>query len=137
MFRRLLRPSLFQSLKRPTRRGPVLTTLSLSFGGGALALNAAASSSNEHQPPLSSLLRGYLVFSLCSLPSLVDASPRIISFLSSVPVLRQVSDAFLKVTFFDQVRPFFFPLTIVLTLFPAVRRRRNSRRMYSPPPLPP
>jgi proline dehydrogenase len=83
---------------RVPRRPLVATALSLSFG--ALALHA---SSNDHQQqPMSSLLRAYLVFTLCSLPSLVDASPRIISFLSNTPVLCHVTDAFLKVTFFDQ-----------------------------------
>ena len=77
---------------------PVLATLSLSCG--ALALNATAK--EKQVPTLSSLVRAYVVFSLCSLPSLVDASPHILSFLSAVPVLRQTSDAFLRLTFFHQ-----------------------------------
>ena len=117
---RFLRPSLIQCLRRPyplrvrlTRPGPILArttlaTITVSFG--ALALQSSPhdepdphAHSDPDQPPLTSLLRAYLVFSLCSFPSLVDASPRILSFFSAIPVLRQVSEAFLRVTFFDQV----------------------------------
>ena len=120
MFRFLLRPNLLRRsypLRARLTPGPLarttLATLTLSIG--AITLHADASStdsvpeqhsqSNQDQPPLTELLRAYLVFSLCSFPSLVDASPRILSFLSTVPVLRDVSEAFLRVTFFKQVCP--------------------------------
>lgn len=54
-------------------------------------------------PTMGSLFRTYLVYSLCSIPSLVDASPKLLSAMSSVPVLKQITEAFVRVTFFDQV----------------------------------
>ncbi|KIL62170.1 hypothetical protein M378DRAFT_187387 [Amanita muscaria Koide BX008] len=54
------------------------------------------------KPPLSSLVRAYTVYSLCSIPSLVDYSPHILHALSSVPVLKQITEAFVRVTFFEQ-----------------------------------
>jgi len=50
------------------------------------------------------LIRTYIVYSMCSVPVLVDASPRILSVLSAVPGVRQITEAFVRVTFFDQVR---------------------------------
>jgi proline dehydrogenase len=33
----------------------------------------------------------------------VDASPRLLSFMTSVPGLKQITEAFVRITFFDQV----------------------------------
>ncbi|KAF9482380.1 FAD-linked oxidoreductase [Pholiota conissans] len=51
---------------------------------------------------IGSLVRTYLVYSMCSIPSLVDASPKILSAMSSVPGLKQITEAFVRYTFFDQ-----------------------------------
>ncbi len=53
---------------------------------------------------LSTLIRAYVVYSFCSLPTLVDWSPVILQTLSAVPGLRQVTEAVVRATFFDQVR---------------------------------
>lgn len=39
---------------------------------------------------------------MCAIPSLVDASPRILEALTNVPGIKQVTEAFVRVTFFDQ-----------------------------------
>ncbi len=55
-------------------------------------------------PPLSELVRTYIVYSLCSVPFLVDWSPTILSTLMAIPGLKQITEAVVRVTFFDQVR---------------------------------
>ncbi|KAI1790476.1 FAD-linked oxidoreductase [Ganoderma leucocontextum] len=52
--------------------------------------------------PLSELVRAYVVYSLCSVPFLVDWSPTVLSTLLSIPGLKQVAEAIVRVTFFDQ-----------------------------------
>lgn len=54
--------------------------------------------------PLTSLLRSYFVFSVCSVPAFVDWSPHIISFMTSVPGLKQLAEALVRRSFFAQVR---------------------------------
>ncbi|KAI0706218.1 FAD-linked oxidoreductase-like protein [Cytidiella melzeri] len=52
--------------------------------------------------PLSSLLRSYIVYAMCSIPFLVDYSPTILSTCLSIPILQSVTEAFVRVTFFEQ-----------------------------------
>jgi len=54
--------------------------------------------------PLTSLLRSYFVFSVCSVPVLVNWSPHVISFMTSVPGLKQLAGALVRRSFFAQVR---------------------------------
>lgn len=54
-------------------------------------------------PSLGSLVRAYTVYTICSVPALVDASPRVLSFLTSIPGIRQITEEFVRATFFDQV----------------------------------
>lgn len=57
----------------------------------------------EKKPvPLSSLLRSYMVYSMCSMPLLIDWSPAILSTLSSIPGVRQVTEFVVRHTFFSQ-----------------------------------
>ena len=56
-------------------------------------------------PPLSSLVRAYAVYSMCSIPLIVEYSPHILRILLSVPVVKQITEALVRVTFFNQVRP--------------------------------
>ncbi|KAI0717523.1 FAD-linked oxidoreductase [Cerioporus squamosus] len=53
-------------------------------------------------PPLSELVRTYIVYTLCSVPFLVDWSPTILSTLMAIPGLKQITEAVVRVTFFDQ-----------------------------------
>ncbi|KAH9911649.1 FAD-linked oxidoreductase-like protein [Fomitopsis serialis] len=54
------------------------------------------------QKPLSSLIRSYVVYSMCSIPALVDWAPSILATLTTIPGLKQVTEAIVRVTFFDQ-----------------------------------
>ncbi|KAF8761680.1 Proline dehydrogenase [Rhizoctonia solani] len=51
---------------------------------------------------LSSLARSYLVYSLCSVPPLVNNSPSILKTCSNIPGLRELSEAVVRRTFFAQ-----------------------------------
>ena len=53
--------------------------------------------------PISSLVRSYVVYTMCAIPALVDYSPAILSTLLAVPGVKQLTEAFVRVTFFDQV----------------------------------
>jgi proline dehydrogenase len=66
-------------------------------------LNPSASDRSEDKTSLLSLIRTYAVYSLCSVPVLVDNSPEILSALMSVPGLRQITEAVVRATFFSQV----------------------------------
>jgi hypothetical protein len=55
--------------------------------------------------PLRELVRTYVVYSVCSIPLLVDWSPKIFSVLLSIPVVSSITQAIVRVTFFNQVRP--------------------------------
>ena len=85
-------------------------------GGGALAASFVLGysvyadtspplpPSAERTPtPLSKLVTSYVVYSLCSIPGLVDASPALLAFCTSVPGLRQLTEAFIRATFFTHV----------------------------------
>ncbi|CCM03712.1 uncharacterized protein FIBRA_05858 [Fibroporia radiculosa] len=60
------------------------------------------SESARPQTPLSALVRSYIVYSICSVPAIVDWSPTILSVLFSLPGIRQIAQAVVRVTFFDQ-----------------------------------
>ncbi|KAF7298084.1 Proline dehydrogenase [Mycena chlorophos] len=96
---------------RPRRR------LGLATGGAAIGLAASlAFASKAHSdaavpPPkqeqaakstFGALLRAYVVYSMCSVPSLVDNAPWLLDTLTSVPGLKWATEAFVRVTFFDQ-----------------------------------
>jgi hypothetical protein len=70
--------------------------------------DANGEDANIRSVPLTSLLRSYFVFSVCSVPVFVDWSPHIISFMTSVPGLKQLAGALVRRSFFAQVR--IFPL---------------------------
>jgi hypothetical protein len=57
------------------------------------------------RPSLGSLLATYIVFSMCEIPSLVDASPKLLEFCTSIPGLKQLTEVFVRWTFFNQVFP--------------------------------
>lgn len=55
------------------------------------------------QIPLSELIRAYTVYSMCSIPWLVDYSPKILSTLLTIPGLTLITEKFVRYTFFNQV----------------------------------
>ncbi|KAJ7250111.1 FAD-linked oxidoreductase-like protein [Mycena haematopus] len=49
-----------------------------------------------------SLVRTYVVYTMCSIPALVDNAPWLLQTCSSIPGFRWITEAFVRVTFFDQ-----------------------------------
>ncbi|CDO71746.1 hypothetical protein BN946_scf184920.g30 [Trametes cinnabarina] len=66
--------------------------------GGSMSADAAKPSASS----VSELLRAYVVFSFCSVPALVDWAPSILAALSAVPGLKQLTEAVVRATFFNQ-----------------------------------
>ena len=54
--------------------------------------------------PLPQLLTLYVIYSICSILRLVDASPALPALCTSTPGLRQLTETFVWATFFTQVR---------------------------------
>ncbi|TFK85683.1 FAD-linked oxidoreductase [Polyporus arcularius HHB13444] len=66
--------------------------------------NPVGTTAKRERPltPLSTLIRTYVVYSFCSVPALVDWAPGILAALSAVPGLKQVTEAVVRATFFNQ-----------------------------------
>jgi len=60
---------------------------------------------NVTRQPLGHLIRSYVVFTMCSISPMVEYSPKILSFLTSIPGVRQIAEAIVRATFFNQVCP--------------------------------
>ncbi|KAJ3873721.1 FAD-linked oxidoreductase [Lentinula edodes] len=58
--------------------------------------------SSSDSTSLRSLVRAYVVYSMCSFPTLVDAAPKLLKVLMGIPVVRNITETFVRVTFFDQ-----------------------------------
>ncbi|KAJ3921457.1 FAD-linked oxidoreductase [Lentinula edodes] len=58
--------------------------------------------SSSDSTSLRSLVRAYFVYSMCSFPTLVDAAPKLLKVLMGIPVVRNITETFVRVTFFDQ-----------------------------------
>lgn len=63
--------------------------------------SATSADSNES---LLALIRAYFVYVACSIPSLVDNAPVILSTVESIPIVRHIANAMIRYTFFDHVR---------------------------------
>jgi proline dehydrogenase len=50
--------------------------------------------------PITSLIRGYVVYSALSFPSFVDASPTLLSISTSIPIVKQIALFVVRNTFF-------------------------------------
>ncbi|KAI0005315.1 FAD-linked oxidoreductase-like protein [Russula compacta] len=88
---------------RISAAGSGLLTTSLMLGCGYSLYADAPPPSGERAPtPLPKLLTSYVVYSMCSIPGLVDASPALLSFCASIPGLRHLTEAFVRATFFTQ-----------------------------------
>ena len=85
--------------------GALTASLLLGWGYSLYADAPPSSRERERAPtPLRQLLTSYVVYSMCSIPGLVDASPALVAFCTSIPGLRQLTEAFVRATFFTQVR---------------------------------
>lgn len=83
------------------------------------------------QPSLSSLVRSYVVYSMCSIPAVIDWAPTVLSACTSVPGLKQVTEAIVRHTFFNQVRYRLYPVWTVDRVM-SVCRRGHGRGLSSP-----
>ncbi len=83
-----------------------LTGLSASLSLGLLTHGSLTglSTASDEEEPLSSLVRTYVVYTICSFPFLVQSSPTILSILGSIPGVNMISEWVVRRTFFDQVR---------------------------------
>ncbi|KAJ3733210.1 FAD-linked oxidoreductase [Lentinula guzmanii] len=100
----------FSKTSVPTPRRS--SRLKLIFGGifvsasglGYFTLHGGDDNDHATKPrtPLSTLLRSYCVFAMCSIPPLVDKSPAILGVLTSIPGIRQLTYVFVRNTFFNQ-----------------------------------
>ncbi|KAF7340317.1 Proline dehydrogenase [Mycena venus] len=71
----------------------------------AVAFPAASKPKREVDPTRSSfgtLVRAYVVYTMCSIPALVDSAPWLLQTFSSIPGLRWITESIVRVTFFDQ-----------------------------------
>lgn len=63
-----------------------------------------SASQGPQSAPMSELIRSYFVYTMCSFPTLVDWSPTILDTFTSIPGLKQITEAFIERTFFKHVR---------------------------------
>lgn len=61
---------------------------------------------------LSELVRTYIVYTMCQSETLVDHSPGVLALLTGIPGVRQVTEALVRVTFFNQVHIFLDSLSM-------------------------
>jgi proline dehydrogenase len=103
-------PRTSRRLRISAAGGGALTVTTLIFGWGySLHADAAPPSVERALAPLPRLFTSYVVYSMCSVPGLVDASPGLLAVCTSIPGLRQLTEAFVRATFFTQVRSHTLP----------------------------
>jgi proline dehydrogenase len=86
--------------------GTLWTSRISADSAAALSLPITPTSDGGDDPAQSTfrtLLRTYVVYSMCSMPALVDNAPRLLEVFTSVPGLRWITEALVRITFFDQV----------------------------------
>jgi proline dehydrogenase len=102
MFERFAaRPS--RSLRISTVGSGTLTATLMLGLGYSLYADAPLLPKERGHTPVSKLLSSYVVYSAFSVPGLVDSSPALLAFCASIPGLRQLTEAFVRATFFKQV----------------------------------
>ena len=74
---------------------------------GALVNETSPRGREKKQPSLVTLARSYLVYTLCSIPALVDASPTLLKYAFAIPGVSWVAEKVVRATFFAQVSPSF------------------------------
>ncbi|KAJ7259683.1 FAD-linked oxidoreductase-like protein [Mycena rebaudengoi] len=85
--------------------GTLWTSRISADSAAALSLPITPTSDGGDDPAQSTfrtLLRTYVVYSMCSMPALVDNAPRLLEVFTSVPGLRWITEALVRITFFDQ-----------------------------------
>ncbi|KAF8634110.1 hypothetical protein AX15_001075 [Amanita polypyramis BW_CC] len=90
------------SYRRNLAFAAAMSSGTLYFGLTKLHADSNEPSYLSTKTPFSSFVRAYTVYSMCSIPFLVDYSPQILRVLTSVPVVRQITEAFVRATFFNQ-----------------------------------
>ncbi|KAF7315195.1 Proline dehydrogenase [Mycena indigotica] len=100
------------------RRKLVLATGGVALGvaatlgfGSKLYLDAATvaipapprrATEDADKPSFGTLLRTYVVYTMCSIPKLVDSAPWLLETCTSIPGLRWATEALVRATFFNQ-----------------------------------
>lgn len=94
---------------RATPRFTRIALFSSGLLGGTIYLTRPAIRADVYQEdrsarqvPFPTLLRSYVVYSLCSIPLVIDSSPTILSFFLSIPGVRYITQAVIRSTFFAQ-----------------------------------
>ncbi|KIY44062.1 FAD-linked oxidoreductase [Fistulina hepatica ATCC 64428] len=76
----------------------------LALGAGKSVVQADSDEQVQSQKSLKELIRAYVVYAMCEIPPLVDHSPAILETLTSIPIVKQLTELFVRITFFDQAR---------------------------------
>jgi proline dehydrogenase len=76
----------------------------MTLGLGVPIYLASTGDSTKHPvTPISELIRSYIVYGMLCYPSLVEASPKILEVLTTIPGVKQITEAMVRATFFNQV----------------------------------
>lgn len=89
--------------------GLLATGALMTVGLGTIYADSSTPDKGTDTPPtttqtVGSLIRSYVVYTMCSVPALVDFSPQLLAFLTGIPGIKQITEAVVRVTFFNQVR---------------------------------
>lgn len=82
--------------------GGILLATGLGLSSSPLHADSDGGDPANKKTPLRELVRSYIVFTMCSFPALIDISPTMLDVLTSIPGIKQVTEALVRVTFFDQ-----------------------------------
>ncbi|KAJ7129960.1 FAD-linked oxidoreductase-like protein [Mycena filopes] len=66
------------------------------------ATTATCKPKRDEAASFGALVRTYVVYTMCSIPALVDNAPWLLKTLSSIPGIRWITEKVVRVTFFDQ-----------------------------------
>ncbi|KAK0449641.1 FAD-linked oxidoreductase-like protein [Desarmillaria tabescens] len=82
--------------------GGILLATGLGLSSSSIHADSDSNDSADKKTPLRELVRSYIVFTMCSFPTLIDLSPTMLDVLTSIPGVKQVTEALVRVTFFNQ-----------------------------------
>ncbi|KAJ7103877.1 FAD-linked oxidoreductase-like protein [Mycena epipterygia] len=103
----------------------LLTSKVRADSAAAVAIPAKGKSIPEDEAAGSSfgsLVRTYVVYTMCSIPALVDNAPWLLDTLTSIPGVRWITEAIVRVTFFNQ----FVGGDSVAEMLPLLRTLRSA-----------